>query len=307
MAPDVSLVIPAYNCPDLLEECLTSLEASEGVRWEATVVDNASPVDLRPVRGRHPGIRWLRLETNAGYAAANNLGLRGAAGRHFCWLNQDAVLEPDTLRLLVEKLDSDSGIGAATPVNVAQDGRAQPSCSPEHGLTMAWLRDSGFHLLFPDRRPFSDWLLPRFDSRRNQDVACTQTTCLLIRRSAYEAIGEMDERLFLFYNDVDYCRRLRAAGWRVHFLASARVLHHGSASVETAPWKEAQLWRDRYRYYRRWYGALGTLGVRCACLHRGVTRVLAQAAKGRLRRIIPLANFSWQLYRGLGSDRNGEL
>jgi GT2 family glycosyltransferase len=304
--PLISIVIPAYNCADLLIECLTSLRASEGVTWEATVVDNASPEDLSHVREQFPEIRWLRSETNLGYAAANNAGLVHAQGRYLCWLNSDAKLPPDALEGLAIYLDEHPDAGAVTPRNVGLQGETQPSLTPEHSLVMAWHRDSGHHLAFPQARPFRDWLLPDFDWSRAQEVEVTQTTCLLIRRTAYEQVGEMDASLFLFYNDVDWCRRLRQAGWKLMYVPEPHVLHLGSASVETAPWKERQLWRDRYRYYRKWYGWRGTLGVRSACISRGLWRVLAQVLKGRFGEIPRIAKLSVSLCRCLADPRNAE-
>lgn len=303
--PDISAVIPAYNRADLLERCLASLRTSVGVTWEAVVVDNASPEDLSAVRAAFPEVRWLTCPENVGYAAANNLGLRGARGRFFCQLNSDAELLPDTLAQVVRYLDAHPQVGAATPRNVGPEGETQSTVSPEHGLQMAWLRDSGPHLLFPTAPPFRDWMMPRFDFERTQEVPTTQTTCLVIRREAYERVGEMDPELFLFYNDVDYCRRLRRDGWKLVYLADTRVIHHGSASVETAPWKERQLWRDRYRYFHKWYGWRGTLGTRLACISRGLTRILAQLPKGRLGAIPGIWRLSVALYRALDQPHNG--
>jgi GT2 family glycosyltransferase len=303
--PDVTLVIPAYNRADLLVRCLQSIRLSTAVTWEAVVVDNGSPEDLTAARAEFADMRWHVLPRNLGYAAANNLGLSEAAGRHVCLLNSDAELFPETLSGLVAYLDAHPDVGAVTPCNVGPDGIPQHTLSPEHTLTMAWLRDSGWHLLFPNLPPFRGWMLPKFDFEREQDVATTQTTCLLIRGEAYRAVGEMDAELFLFYNDVDYCRRLRRAGWRLVYLPQPRVVHLGSASVETAPWKERQLWRDRYRFFRKWYGARGALGVRLACLHRAATRAVAQLAQGRVGRALPLWREGLALYRTLNDLTNG--
>lgn len=303
--PDLTIVIPAYNCGELLAQCLASLRGSRGVVTEVVVVDNGSPEDLTGIRNQFPEARWIRSETNLGYAAANNLGLQKASGRHFCWLNSDAELPPDALARLVEYLDANPEVGAVTPRNQDPDGSTQSSLTPEHTLAMAWLRDSGPHLAFPNARPFRDWLLPRFDWRREQAVATTQTTCLLIRREAYEQVGGMDPSLFLFYNDVDWCRRLRQAGWKLMYVPEPHVLHHGSASVETARWKERQLWQDRYRYFRKWYGVAGAIGVRSACISRGIWRALAQVVKARPAQLRQVIAISIALYRALGRDNNG--
>ena len=303
--PDISVVIPAYNCGDLLDQALLSLRRAAGVRCEVSGVDNASPEDLSGVRSRFPEVRWLRSEQNVGYAAANNLGLREARGRHVCWLNSDAEVYPDTLVRLVQYLDEHPKVGAVTPRNVGPAGATQPCISPRHTLVMAWLRDTGLHLALPRARPFRDWMMPGFDWEREQEVETTQTTCLVIRGEAYAQVGPMDASLFLFYNDVDWCRRLREAGWALVYLPEPRVLHHGSASVETAPWKERQLWRDRYRYFKKWYGFAGTLGVRLACLDRMVWRVLAQFAKGRPGRSSTQLKQGLALFRALDQAQNG--
>ncbi len=279
--PDISVVIPAYNRADLLERCLGSLRASGGATWEATVVDNASPEDLSSVRERFPEVRWIRSEQNLGYAEANNLGLRDANGRHVCFLNSDAMLSPDTLARLIDRLEADSAIGAITPRNVGPDGQSQRSCWLGHTLAMAWLQDSGLAVLFPRLGLFRRWSGPEFDFDREQDVRHSQFTCLVVRGVAYRQVGEMDPRLFLFYNDNDYCVRLHKARWRILYVPEPRVVHLGSASVKTAPWAERQMWRDRYRYCAKWYGLTGTIGVRFAILSRAAALMLLHTLRGR--------------------------
>ncbi len=303
--PRVSVVIPAYNRADLLERCLESLRRSEGVNWDAVVVDNASPEDLSGVRVQFPEVRWQRLPRNVGYAEANNLGLSDARGQYRCWLNSDAELLPDTLSGLVRHLEAHAEWGAVTPCNIGPDGAPQHTLGPEHTLPMAWLRDSGLHLMLPGAPPFKNWLLPSFSFRKEQEVLTSQTTCLLMRREAYLQTGEMDSALFLFYNDVDWCRRLRLAGWKLGYVPEPRVIHHGSASVDTAPWKERQLWRDRYRFFTKWYGIAGALGVRSACFSRAVARTLSHLVTGRWGTARDVWKLGIDLCRAMDEPENG--
>jgi GT2 family glycosyltransferase len=202
-------------------------------------------------------------------------------------------------------MDAHPEAGAAVARCVGPDGVPQPILSPEHTLHMAWWRDSGLHLLWPDAPWFRRWLLPEVSPDETAEAPTAQTVCMLVRRTAHEQVGPMDEDLFLFYNDVDLCRRLRAEGWKIHYVPAAEALHHGSASVETARWKERQLWRDRARFFRKWYGSPGVLAVTCACLSRWAVRVLAQLARGRWRRLPEVAREGWELLRGLRSPLNG--
>lgn len=302
---DVSIVIPAYNRADLLRGCLSGLRTSEGVRWEATVVDNASPEDLSAIQAEFPEIRWLTQVKNIGYAEANNIGLRGSAARHVCLVNSDAELLPDTLAKLVAYLDSHPQVGAVTPCNVGPDGLLQRSCWMAHRISMAWLQDSGFHVLFPGRRPFRTWTEGEFDLSREQEVNHSQATCLMIRGEAYRQVGVMDSSLFLFYNDVDYCQRLRQAGWKIVYLPDPKVIHHGSASVQSTPWAERQLWRDRYRYCSKWYGGLGRMGVRFALCTHAAVEGLRHISKGRFRRAGDAFRDHLQIHRAFRDEADG--
>ncbi len=281
MNPTVTIVIPGYNRPDLLRACLKSIREYGGAGVATTVVDNASPESLEQVRIAFPEVRWIRLEHNVGYAGANNLGLNSVESPYVCLLNADAELLPGTIDRSLQYLASHPEAAAATPRNVGFDGKTQPFLSPEHTLTMAWLRDSALHLIAPNLRVFQSWQMSGFDWNRTQQVATTQTTCLIVRTEFHRKIGGMDERLFLFYNDVDYCRRLREHG-PIAYVAEAAVLHHGSASVKTAPWVERQLWSDRSRYYRKWYGLHGWAATATACLSRLAARCLSQVVTGRI-------------------------
>ncbi len=304
--PRIGVVVPAYNRGDLLARCLQSLKDSQGVDCRIQVIDNASPEDLEPIRAAFPELGWLRRQRNIGYAAANNVGLEGATGDYVCWLNSDAELEPGTLASLVAFLEARPRAGAVTPRNVGPDGETQPSVGPEHTLLMGLLRDSALHLLAPGLRLFRRWQAGDLDLNQTQPVATSQTTCLLVRAAAYASVGPMDESLFLFYNDVDWCRRLRAAGWELWYDADARVVHHGSASVETVGWKERQLWRDRARFYRKHYGRTGSLVVRLSCLSRAAARYASHIATGRLRTAPDVGRLGLSLLRAMDDGRDGQ-
>jgi N-acetylglucosaminyl-diphospho-decaprenol L-rhamnosyltransferase len=298
---DVTIVIPAWNRADLLARCLAGVEGSRGLSIDCVVVDNGSPEDLSAVRLSHPSIRWIESHKNIGYAAANNLGLEQAPGRYVCLLNADAELKPDTLATLARFLDEEPTVGAVTPANVDPSGALQPCSWLGHRLSMAWLQDSAIHILLGARGPFRAWARPGIDLTVREEVQHCQTTCLVVRAEAHRRLNGMDQELFLFYNDVDYCLRMRMAGWKIIYLPECAVVHHGSASVLTAPWKERQVWRDRYRYCRKWYGVAGTAGVRFAILSRLALKAGAQLIRGRFAKMKADCRDEMLLLRALNS------
>jgi len=303
--PDLTVLIPTHNRGDLLEACLIGLQRSNGVTLEVIVVDDASSEDLSPIRSRHPEVGWIRSNENVGYAAANNLGQRGARGRHVVYLNSDVEVEPDCLRMLLDELERRPAVGAILPLHIGPDGEPQPILSPEHTLGMAWLRDSALHLAFPRLPVFRRWTMSSLDLGAPAEVATAQTSCMVVRGQALGAVGGMDPDLFLFYNDVDLCRRLRSAGWTILYYPQARVLHHGGATTQALGWREAQLWRDRYRFFGKHYGRAGCLGVRVACMTRAIARTAAQLPRLRFRQIGDRWAVGMRLYGALGSLSNG--
>jgi GT2 family glycosyltransferase len=281
--PLVSIVIPVYNQVDLLERCLESLDRQEGVTLETIVVSDASPQDPGPVVERHPRVRLVRSPRNVGYAAANNLGLEQATGEFILFLNSDTELPPDTLARMVAYLREHPDAGGVAPVHREPTGAVQRTCFGFPTLRLGFLWDSVIHRLKPEHPAIRAYTMADWDFASDRWVEHAQTSCLLVRREVYDQIGGMDPKLFLFYNDTDFCFRMHRAGHRTRFLADLEILHHGGASVATFERADAQIYGDRFRYYRKWFGWRGALAVRTALWSRVGYETLVELAHGDFR------------------------
>jgi GT2 family glycosyltransferase len=281
----VSVVIPVYNQVALLDRCLASLTTQVGVEVEAIVVDDASPEDPSEVVRSHADLRinFQRCERNQGYAEANNRGLREAKGEFILFLNSDTELAPDTLARLVAYFEAHPEAGGVAPVHRGTDGEIQRTCSGFPTLPVGWVWDSVTHRRRPDHPVVRQYTLADWDYRSERWVEAAQTSCLLVRRVVYEKLGGMDPNLFLFYNDTDFCHRMSREGYPIRFLADVEILHHGSASVQTFDRAEAQIFGDRYRYFRKWYGWRGAFAVRFALWSRVWYEALVELAHGDLK------------------------
>lgn len=225
----LSAVVVSYGARDLLARCLASLA---GVP-EIVVVDNASPdgsADL--VRERFPGVRLLALPRNVGFAAAANAGARAASGDRLFFLNPDVEAPPGAADRVAAILDGLPGAVAAGFRQIDADGRFQLSLGPTPGFAAEFARrvlqrrlDRG------DRRLGA--LLDRLLARPRV-VPWVSGATLLVRRDAFERVGGFDERFFLYFEDIDLCLRLRAAGGRVYYLPSPTFVHHRGRSAATA-------------------------------------------------------------------------
>jgi GT2 family glycosyltransferase len=240
---DLSIVIVSYNTRALLEACLASLPAGcepdtrapdaaspRPLRYEVIVVDNASSDgSAAAVRERFPEARLIQNDTNRGFAAANNLAFPLCRGRCLVLLNADTEVTPGALSVLVAFLDAHPRVGAAGPRLLNPDGSGQPSGFPFPRLSEAVL-GLLLHRQRAAKRRFEDGAATAGGAESVEAHDWLTGACLVIRREVLEEVGPLDEGFFFEAEDVDWCRRIRAAGWEICLVPAARVMHVRSAS-----------------------------------------------------------------------------
>jgi len=281
--PRVSVIIPVYNQVELLERCLHSLQRQTERHIEVLVVNDESPEDPGHVLARFPEVRALQMERNGGYAAANNRGLPEARGEYLLFLNSDTELPEEALERMGEYLDTHPDVAGIHPVHRDRDGGLQQMCFRFPTLRLGFVWDSVVHRRWPEHPLIRDFLMADWNGLTERELEHASTSCLLFRREVYERIGGMDTNLRLFYNDTDFCYRLARAGFVLRYFPQVEILHHGGASVGTFTLADAQVYGDRYRYYRKWFGWKGALAVRTALWSRVWYETLTELAHGDLR------------------------
>jgi len=265
-APVLSVVIPSWNTKDYLAACLAHLAAAEKPATEVIVVENGSTDgSLEYLRAEHPGVSVIANARNEGFARASNQGMHAARGRYVLLLNTDTELYPDALARLLAFLEAHPGHAAVAPRLVHRDGRTQRTVQEFPTLATALFFSTPLERWFPDSRELRRYFLRDWDQESSRDVDQPPAAVLLLRREVLEQVGLFDEELWLFYNDVDLAKRLKAAGWRTHYLAEARVVHHVGGSTRQFGDFVAVWQRDRLRYYRKHHGRLGALWLK-ACV-----------------------------------------
>jgi N-acetylglucosaminyl-diphospho-decaprenol L-rhamnosyltransferase len=262
--PGLGVVVVSYNTRELLASCLASLGAEitrAAISTETWVVDNAS-ADGSPamVAANFPWVHLLALETNVGFAAANNRVLRAwldqphTAPPCALILNPDTEIRPGAVTALVGALRSDPSAGVVGPAFVFPDGRFQHGAFRFPGLVQTAL----------DLVPIPRLTDSRLNGRYPHAIHARGTpfvvdfplgACLLVRTSAVRSVGLLDEGYFMYAEEVDWCRRMRARGYRALCVPSAVVVHHAGASTRRAPERMfVALWRSRLRYFARHEG-----------------------------------------------------
>ncbi|MBU1356697.1 MAG: glycosyltransferase family 2 protein [Candidatus Edwardsbacteria bacterium] len=234
--PKISIIIVTWNSGNEILTCLDSVYAQNYVSCEVIVIDNASEdntVDLINNYGRN--ILLISNTRNLGFAQATNQGLDRAAGNYILLLNPDTILQPDSLKILESFMDSNPTVGALGPQLLNADDTIQPSCRefprPVHFI---W-EFTGLARLFPGHPVFGSWRMGYFDHQSQREVDQPMGACLLVRKATVDQIGPMDSKRFpMFLNEVDWCFRLKRAGWKIFFLPQSRLTHLQGVSIKKA-------------------------------------------------------------------------
>lgn len=283
-APVLSVVIPSWNTREYLAACLTHLAAAEKPATEVIVVENASSDgSLEYLRSHHPEVRLVVNARNEGFARGSNQGLAIARGRYALLLNTDTEVAPDAIARLVRFLDEHADYGAVAPRLVHRDGSTQRTVQEFPTLKTALFFSTPFERWFPESRELRRYFLRDWDQESSRDVDQPPAAVLLLRRAMLERIGLFDEDLWLFYNDVDLAKRMHAAGWKTHYLAEARVVHHVGGSTRKFADFVATWQRDRLRYYAKHHGRLGAWWLKACVTFTLVDWTVTQLAR-RIRR-----------------------
>jgi len=254
---DLSVIILNFNTREHLRNCLESLRAEGStLETEVLVVDNASSDGSPDMVAAE--FRWatlIRSQRNGGYAYGNNLGLSRARGDAILLLNPDTLLAPGSLTRLKERLDQHPEAGVVGPKLVRPDGSMHLACRRSFPTpAVAFYRISGVSRLFPRSPRFGRYNMTYLDPDQPIEVDSVCGACLLVRRPVIDRIGFLDERFFMYGEDLDWCLRAREAGWTVRYEPSIVVRHqHGAASRQRALRTTFHFFRAMDLFYRKHY------------------------------------------------------
>ena len=301
--PDLSIIIVNWNVRDLLAACLRSLApAREQLALQVIVVDSHSADDsVAMVRRDFPWVELIACTENVGFPKGNNLGLAQANGRYLLLLNPDTEVVGAALTTMIDYLASHPDVGALGPQLLNPDGSVQSSRRRFPTLTTALFESTWLEPLAPAS------ILRHYYV---QDVADGETAvvdwvtgaCLLVRRDVVDQIGGLDEAYFMYSEELDWCRRIKAAGWQIVYLPTAQVIHHvGKSSEQAVTARHINFQRAKLRYFYKYHGKLAAWVLRSFILCNYIWQLSIEALKGVIGHKRPLrwqrVQAYWQVIR----------
>lgn len=286
--PDLAIVIVNYRTAGLVIDCLASLVTERSVcHFKVVVVDNASgddsPDQICQAISDHDWSEWvqvLRSPVNGGFSAGNNLGMQSLKAGGYLLLNSDTIVRPGAVVKLIEEFHRNPRAGLIGPRLEFPDGTAQVSCFRFPSFFSEVIRGA---CTGPVTRILRKWNVPIPVSDCDAEPEWLSFAAVLIRGEVLDKVGMMDDGFFMYFEDVDYCRRAVSAGWDLACCPDAHIVHlHGQSSGLTelnaaVKRRPAYYYAARARYLRKWHGIAGMVAANLGwCLGRmiGFTREL---------------------------------
>ena len=242
--PRLSIIIVSYNVKAYLEKCLLSVQkALVGISHELFVIDNASTDGSAAlVKERFPDVTLIENPENIGFARAINCALKKAEGEYIALLNPDTLVQKDTFTLLLEAFEQNPEAGMIGCKILNEDGSLQVSC--RRSLPTPWVaftRMTGLSTIFPKSRLFARYNLTYLDPDSIEEVDAISGSFMTVRKKTLDTIGYLDERFFMYGEDLDWCFRIKQAGWKILYYPKTSIIHYKGKSADERQWSQIKL------------------------------------------------------------------
>ena len=272
---DLSIIIVNYKTLELTSDCIDSMLKSntKGLAFEIIVVDNASEDgSIEAIQRQFPQVMTIINKENHGFSKANNLGMRIATGEYILLLNSDTIVEPNTLKGAHDFIKDHKHIGALGCKILLPSGKLDAACKRSFPTPMNGIYHS-MHLddAYPESVHFGAYNLTYVDENKTCSIDCIMGAFMMVPRKVIDAVGMLDEDYFMYGEDVDWCYRIKKAGYQVMYYPEVRIFHHKKASgIEKRNPKVIEAFYDsmiifynkhyqnKYSKFTRWFVITGT-------------------------------------------------
>lgn len=263
LKPEISIIIVSYNTAECLQRCIAHLEKEKDA-LEIIVVDNASTDDsANLIKTKFPFVKLISNRVNEGFGSANNRGAEKASGKYLVLLNSDAFPKPGALSTALKKMQENPkiGIGGARLIDAKEIPQHSARSFPS--VLNDFLRLSGLADRFPDSRFFGHAEKTWMPQDKPMQVDWVTGAFMIIPKSLYQQAGGFDERFFLYYEEVDLCKKVKELGLQIWYWPDVIVEHIGGISSEQFS-SRREKWRmqSALLYYRKHHGYWGACSAK---------------------------------------------
>lgn len=261
---DLLIIIINYQTYNLTKQTIDSIISKEHpFKYEIYLVDNASldgsleRLQKDFVRETEIGlIKFIANNRNSGFAHANNLALKESNAKYVLLLNSDTIILNNALSKCIYHMEEDSSIGALGCKVVLPDGSLDKACRRSFPtFSVSFYRMTGLSSLFPKSKRFGKYNLTFLDENKTYEVDSLVGAFMLVKSDVIQEIGLLDEEFFMYGEDIDWCYRIKSAGWKVLYYSDAKIIHYkgGSNNKPVKPRLIYEFYRSMYLFYNKHY------------------------------------------------------
>jgi GT2 family glycosyltransferase len=251
MDPDLSIIIVNWNTRDLLARCIKSVyDTVMDLNFEVILVDNASTDRSNEmVRQSFPNIYLIENSVNVGFARANNQAIKFCNGRYILFLNSDTVVLENAILKMVQFMDQHPNVGITGPQLLYPNGKPQLSHGAFPTLILEFVSQIGLDKLL---LKFSNII--SLNHHNPYKTGYINGSTLLIRKKTIMQVGELDERFFMFSEEIDLCKRVQNGGWEIYFIPDSKIIHLEGGSTDLNVRRISLLYSSKLLYFEKYYG-----------------------------------------------------
>jgi hypothetical protein len=278
----LSIIIVSWNVRELLKACLSSIDQTRpSLPLEVIVVDSGSHDGSQSmVQECFPWVTLIGRPDNVGFPKGNNIGINKSKGRHILLLNPDTEIIGNGLKEMSRFLDDNSDVGVVAAKLLNPDGSVQSSRRRFPTIATGIFESTWLEPIAP-RSILGNYYFEDVPDNVTIDVDWVVGACLMVRRSVADDVGPLDEGYFMYSEELDWCRRIKSAGWRVVYLPASQIIHHiGKSSDQAVVERHVNFQRAKLRYFKKYHGSWAALLIRFILIINYAWQLVVEAVKG---------------------------
>jgi len=254
---DLTIVIVNYNTEKLTLECIASVYKSHlPYTFEIFVVDNhSSDNSVEAIKKHYPKVKLIENEENVGFSKANNQAIRQAQGRYILLLNSDTILMENTLDVMTQYMDNHLDVGAAGCEVLLPTGDLDQACHRGFPTPQAsFYYMAGLAKKYPNNLKYNSYHKSYLNMKEIHEIDCLVGAFMLVRKETIDQVGMLDEEFFMYGEDIDWCYRIKEAGWGIIYNPTVSIIHYKGASSRKKPFKIVyEFHRAMYLFHKKHY------------------------------------------------------
>ncbi len=268
MGKMLSVLYVYFNTPRELRDSIHSVNnAAGGYPYEVVIIDNAS-VEKLPKLTSDIRVKIARNNKNYGYGKAMNQAAKTASGHLLLITNTDTIFTANSIKNMTDRIHKDGRIGVIGPQMTSKRGKVLQSYNGQPFLPDALFAFSFLNRLFPNNKFSNRYWLRNMDTKKENEVGFIGGACMMVKKSTFEKVRGFDERFFMYFEEADFCYRVRQLGYKVIYYPKAHVIHFIGRSSRDKKWMRKTFEESRFRFFQKYHGTF------IAALGEGILRII---------------------------------